>query len=70
MFELPYPNTRYAEALDRIQQIDYEVELADKHTLEEQEERAFFERCKRSKVSRARLKILFKEYRRTQKCKK
>ena len=57
MFDIPYPNTRYAEALDYEQQIEYEEELAGEYvTIEEQEERAFSQRCKQSKISATRLK--------------
>ena len=57
MFDIPYPNTRYAEALDYKQQLDYEAELAGGYdTIEAEEEREFAKRCKQSKVSATRLK--------------
>ena len=67
MFDIPYPNTRYAEALDYDQQLDYEEELAGESiSIEEQEERAFAERCRRSKVSATRLKKYEVELRKIQ----
>ena len=67
MFDIPYPNTRYAEALDYDQQLDYEVELAGElGGIEEQEERAFAERCRKSKVSATRLKNYEVELRKIQ----
>ena len=63
MFDIPYPNTRYAEALDYEQQIEYEEELAGEYvTIEEQEEQAFAQRCKQSKVSPTKLKHFDKVY--------
>lgn len=57
MFDIPYPNTRYAEALDYDQQLDYEAELAGGYdTIEAEEEREFAKRCRQSKVSATRLK--------------
>ena len=57
MFDIPYPNTRYAEALDYDQQVDYEMELYNETiSLEEREEKEFAKRCKQSKVSATRLK--------------
>ena len=57
MFDIPYPNTRYAEALDYDQQLDYEAELAGGYdTIEAEEEREFAKRCLQSKVSATRLK--------------
>ena len=66
MFDIPYPNTRYAEALDYAQQLDYEDELAECHSLEEQEERDFAQRCKQSKVPVSRLKKYETELRKIQ----
>ena len=67
MFDISYPNTRYAEVLDYEQQLDYEEELAGEYvTIEEQEERAFTERCRKSKVSATRLKKYEVELRRIQ----
>lgn len=66
MFDLPYPNTRYAEALDYAQQLDYEDELAECYSLEEQEERDFAQRCKQSKISVTRLKRYETELRKIQ----
>lgn len=66
MFEIPYPNTRYAADLDYEQQLDYEEELAGEHvSIEEQEEKAFAERCRRSKVSATKLKKYEVELRKT-----
>ena len=57
MFDIPYPNTRYAEALDYDQQLDYEAEMAGGYdTIEADEEREFAIRCRQSKVSATRLK--------------
>lgn len=57
MFDIPFPNTRYAEELDLLQQLDYEQELYNETTpLEEREEQEFAKRCKQSKVSFSRLK--------------
>lgn len=57
MFDIPYPNTRYAEALDYDQQLEYEAELAGGYdTIEAEEEREFAKRCRQSKVSATRLK--------------
>lgn len=56
-FDIPYPNTRYAEALDYNQQLEYEAELAGGYdTIEAEEEREFANRCRQSKVSATRLK--------------
>ena len=57
MFEIPYPNTRYAEALDYEQQMELEDEMYGENiSLEEREFKAFAERCKQSKVQPTRLK--------------
>ena len=65
MFDIPYPNTRYAEALDYDQQLEYEMELYNETTsLEEREAQEFAERCRRSKVSPTKLKRFDKEYHR------
>ena len=67
MFDLPYPNTRYAEALDYDQQLDYEMELYNETTsLEEREAQEFAERCRKSKVSATRLKKYEVELRKIQ----
>lgn len=67
MFDIPYPNTRYAEALDYDQQLDYEAELAGGYdTIEAEEEREFAKRCRQSKVSATRLKKYEVELRNTQ----
>lgn len=57
MFEIPYPNTRYAEALDHEQQMELDDEMyRENPSLEELEYKAFAERCKQSKVSATRIK--------------
>lgn len=57
MFEVPYPNTRYAEALDYEQQMELEDEMYGENiSLEEREFKAFTERCKQSNVPQTRLK--------------
>ena len=57
MFEIPYPNTRYAEALDYEQQMELEDEMYGENiSLEEREFKAFTERCKQSNVPQTRLK--------------
>ena len=67
MFDIPYPNTRYAEALDYDQQLDYEMELYNETTsLEEREAQEFAERCRKSKVSATRLKKYEVELRKIQ----
>ena len=67
MFDIPYPNTRYAEALDYDQQLDYEAELAGGYdTIEAEEDREFAKRCRQSKVSATRLKKYEVELRNTQ----
>ena len=54
-------NTDYASMLDWEQQLDYELEQQQEVGIEQQERKAFVDRCRRAKVSVTKLKKYEKE---------